>query len=146
MYGPYLPDASQWTFAYVSAAQFGSHDTAKDFWDRVWQAFADKSVARPQEALLREMVDKWPPRTYGRNLRQLDQQQLRLVLLLEGMDKLTSKTRLFTFDLTSSLRTLSSREPSFSVVFSSRRRLSELNRLVATRGSPPFNNFDEILL
>lgn len=147
-YSNWLPNPSQWIFAYIYAAQFGTTDTANHFWQKVWQAFANQAVGQPWQALLEVLSSNSTTQPFSSNrlFRQLDEQRVRLVLLLDNLDQLIERLRLFTPDLLAPLRSLSSRHQSFSVVFTSQRRLSELNRLVAMSGSPPFNNFNEILL
>lgn len=147
-YSNWLPSPPQWVFAYIAAAEFEVNDTVAEFWQKVWQAFAHQAVGQPWQTLLEELNSNSTIQPFSSNrlFRQLNEQQVRLVLLLDDLDQLTERPRLFTPDLLGPLRSLSSRHQSFSVVFTSQRRLSELNRLVAMSGSPPFNNFNEILL
>lgn len=145
IYSRWLPRTSQWVFDYLTAVQFKSGDTATDFWQRVWQSFADRAVGQPWHSLVDELTNGFVPRS-DRILRRLDRYQARLVLLLDDLDKMVDKPRLFTPELLGPLRSLSSRHLSFTVVFTSELRLSELNRQVEMSGSPPFNNFNEVLL
>jgi hypothetical protein len=144
----WLPSPPQWVFAYIAAGEFGVNDTVVEFWQKIWQAFANQAMGQSWQALLEELSSNSTTQPFSSNrlFRQLDEQRVRLVLLLDNLDQLIERPRLFTPDLLAPLRSLSSRHQSFSVVFTSQRRLSELNRLVAMSGSPPFNNFNEILL
>lgn len=148
VYRSWLPNTSQWVFVYLSAIEFGANDTAVDFWQKIWQAFINQSKDKPWSALFKDLNGNsvMQPFSSNRLFRQLDEQRIRLVLLLDNLDQLAENPRLFTPDLFGPLRSLSSRYPSFSVVFTSQKRLSELNRLVEMSGSPPFNNFNEVLL
>ncbi|MCQ3980141.1 MAG: hypothetical protein DPW09_42535 [Anaerolineae bacterium] len=145
IYSLWLPQAPHWVFDYIAARQFKANETAADFWRRVWQSFAGRAVNQPWHGLIEDLAESSGLKS-DRILRQLDQREGKLVLLLDDLDQLAENPRLFTPDLLGPLRSLSSRHQSFSVVFTSQRRLSELNRLVAMSGSPPFNNFNEILL
>jgi Cdc6-like AAA superfamily ATPase len=142
----WLPSTSLWIFAYVSAEQFEFDATASDFWQKVWQTFSEVSAGRPWQTQLIELNDRQSRRSSERLLRRFDAEAIRLVLLLNGMDMLVDRPQLFTLDLSSPLRTLSSRHPSFNIIFTSQHRLSDLNRRITAFGSPPFNNFHEILL
>jgi hypothetical protein len=144
-YAEWLPHASHWVFDYVAANQFKANETATDFWRRVWQSFAKQAAHQPWHGLIEDLAETTVARP-DRILRQLEKEKGKLVLLLDDLDQLAENPRLFTPDLLGPLRSLSSRHQSFSVVFTSQRRLSELNRLAAMSGSPPFNNFNEVLL
>ncbi len=145
LYSEWLPRASHWVFDYVAAGQFKADETADDFWRRVWQSFARQAAQQPWHTLIEDLAKTAVTRP-DRVLRQLEKEEGKLVLLLDDLDQLAEKRRLFTLDLLGPLRSLSSRYSSFSIVFTSQRRLSELNRLAAMSGSPPFNNFNEVLL
>lgn len=145
IYSRWLPNTSQWVFDYFPASQFKVDETAVSFWQRVWQSFAKRAMSQPWHSLVKELAEDTASKS-DKILRQIDNQYGRLVLLLDDLDQLAENPRLFTPDLLGPLRSLSSRYESFSIVFTSQRRLSELNRLVEMSGSPAFNNFNEILL
>ena len=140
-----LPETSHWFFNYLAADQFQADSTAVDFWQQVWSGFAQQAIGQDWQTLLEQIVNR-PRAQYSRTLRQLDKQQVRLVLLLDDLDRLAEHPNLFTQNLAMPLRALSSRYSSFTVVFSSRLRLRELNHKFIASGSPPFNHFNEILL
>ncbi|MCB0191080.1 MAG: hypothetical protein KDJ65_03980 [Anaerolineae bacterium] len=143
-----LPQPDNWVFSYVPGDAFSLDDTPADFWERVWSAFAQQSVGRFWQPLLEQTAERVRVRPIesDRVLRRLDRARVRQVLLLDDLDHFVDKPKLFTPELLGPLRSLSSRHPSFSIVFSSARRLRELNREVMMLGSPPFNNFNEILI
>ncbi|MCP4370448.1 MAG: hypothetical protein GY797_20405, partial [Deltaproteobacteria bacterium] len=101
LYPDWLPNTSQWVFTYISAAEFGKNDLPADFWQKVWRAFAHQSAGQYWYTLLKKLTNNADSQPFSSNriFRQLDKQNVRLVLLLDDLDQLSKKPHLFTPDL-----------------------------------------------
>jgi len=139
-----LPSNLRWTFLFLSAADFPPTATANDFWKVLWRGFANRLAGTPWQAEVAALVHSRRPFGAERMLRNLARADVRLVLLLDGVDQFAENPRMFTTTFLAPLRSLSSRFTAFSVVLGSELPLKELNRRAAMAGSPAFNVFQEI--